>query len=271
LPTTSHQISALGHTVLVQRTPDFVMRQLRKPYVDYALCLLLKRRRMALQPLDPALLWPGFETIQVTFGRLPKGDWSAPTNDVLVLMKIAAAMQPPRIAELGSYRGYTAAAMLENTPPSTRLTAVDIEPQHGEAYRGTSLEERVDRRVGAIDLAMFSDAELRSYDLVFVDADHTRQSAAHDTSVALELVAPNGTVLWHDYANWGYFTGDCGVPEVLNDLATTIPVGHLVGSNIAVHRPEWTKDRSQFDEVARQTNAELSRDHWSSGTARRFA
>jgi len=56
------------------RTPAFVERQLRRPYVDFALCLLLKRRRMALPTVDPAVLWPGFEEAEVTVGVLPKGD-----------------------------------------------------------------------------------------------------------------------------------------------------------------------------------------------------
>lgn len=251
--------------------PPFVMRQLRKPYVDYALCLLLKRRRMALRQIDPGVLWPEFETAEVVVSVLPKGDWSAPTNDTLVLMKLAAAAAPQRILELGSYRGYSGKAMLENAPPTATLTALDMDPQHGEAYRDTPLAARVDRRVGRIGLDMFSPEERGSFDLVFVDADHSRAAAAHDTDIALQLVHPDGIVLWHDYANWGYFTGDCGVPEVLNELAQDIPVGHLIGSNIAIHRPSWTQNPAVFDAAADATDDELRRGHWNSGTARRYA
>ena len=247
------------------------MRQLRKPYVDYALCLLLKRRRMALRQIDPTALWPEFEAAEVRVSILPKGDWSAPTNDTLVLMKLAASMRPLRILELGSYRGYSGKAMLENAPESATLTAVDIDPQHGEAYRDTPLAARVDRRVGPIGLEIFEPHELGSFDLVFVDADHARDAVAHDTEIALQLVHPEGTVLWHDYANWGWFTGDCGVPEVLNELSERIPVGHLIGSNIAIHRPSWARDRSEFDDALRATDDQLRRGHWESGTARRFA
>jgi len=251
--------------------PAFVTRQLRRPYVDYALCLLLKRRRMALRQIDPSALWPAFETAEVTVSVLPKGDWSAPTNDTVVLMKLAAAARPRRILELGSYRGYSGKAMLENAPEEATLTAIDIDPQHGEAYRDTPLAERVDRRVAPIGLDVFGPEEIGTFDLVFVDADHSRAAAAHDTEVALQVVHPEGTVLWHDYANWGYFTGDCGVPEVLNELATRLPVGHLIGSNIAIHRPAWVRDRAEFDAAVQATNDELGRGHWQSGTARRYA
>jgi hypothetical protein len=196
--------ATVRQTVSMPKPPAFVMRQLRKPYVDYALCLLLKRRRMTLPQIDPTALWPEFESAAVTVGILPKGDWSAPTNDTVVLMKLASAARPRRILELGSYRGYSGRAMLEHALDDATLTAVDIDPQHGEAYRGTPLADRVDRRVGPIGLEMFSTDELGSFDLVFVDADHSQAAAAHDTEIALRMVSEGGTVLWHDYANWGY-------------------------------------------------------------------
>jgi SAM-dependent methyltransferase len=245
-------------------------RVLRKPYVDFALCLLLKRRRMALPEVDPAALWPGFETTPVTVGVLPKGDWAAPVNDTITLMKLAAVARPARILELGSYRGHTAKALLENAPDA-HLTAVDIDPQHGEAYRGTPLEARVDRRVGPIGPDTLPATEKASFDLVFVDADHSRAAAEHDTQVALDMVAPDGTVLWHDYSNWGWFTGDCGVPEVLNALAERLPVAHLTGSNIAVHRPAWGDDRTELDAALDATQEQARKGHWQSSTARRYS
>jgi hypothetical protein len=243
---------------------------LRRPYVDFALCLLMKRRRMALPEVDPAALWPGFETAEVTVGVLPKGDWAAPVNDTITLMKLASVLRPPRILELGSYRGHTAKALLENSP-SSRLTAVDIDPQHGEAYRDTPLAGRVDRRVGAIGPDVLPATEKGSFDLVFVDADHSREAAEHDTAVALDMVSDDGTVLWHDYSNWGWFTGDCGVPEVLNALSSRVPVAHVMGSNIAVHRPRWVDDRSELDTALGATRDQARKGHWQSSSARRYS
>lgn len=250
------------------KLPTFVQRQLHKPNVDYALCLLLKRRRMALPEIDPSTIWPGFDTAPVTIDVLPKGDWSAPTNDIVVLMKLAAVVAPRRILEIGSYRGYTAKALLDAAPDAT-LTAVDIDPQHGEAYVGTPMADRVDRRVAPIGLEVFTPEERGSFDLVFVDADHQRSAAQHDTDVALQMVSPDGMVLWHDYANWGWFTGVCGVPEVLNDLAGRLPVGHLLGSNIAIHLPRWNAERQDFEAAVAATASDVGRGHWSTGTARR--
>jgi len=207
---------------------------------------------------------------QVTVGVLPKGNWAAPVNDTITLMKLASVMRPPRILELGSYRGHTAKALLENAPDA-RLTAVDIDPQHGEAYRATPLEERVDRRVGVIGPEVLPAAENGSFDLVFVDADHSRDAAEHDTQVALDMVRDHGTVLWHDYSNWGWFTGDCGVPEVLNELASRVPVAHVMGSNIAVHRPAWVDDRSELDAALEATREQARKGHWQTSTARSYS
>lgn len=219
--------------------------------------------------LDPSLVWEGFETARAEVTVLPKGDWATPTNDTIVLLKYASAVRPARILELGSYRGYTAKGLLEHSPESS-LWAVDIAEDHGEAYRGTPIEERIDRRVGPIGREILSDLEPHSFDLVFADADHSRDAVAHDTEVALDMVADDGAVMWHDYSNWGYFTGDCGVPEVLNDLSERIPVGHLLGSNIAIHKPEWSRDRSVFDGLVSETKNRLSGDAWSSQAPRRF-
>lgn len=254
--------------MMATRLKRLYERQLRRPNVDFALCLLLRRRRMKLPLIDPALLWDGFETATAQLSVLPKGDWATPTNDTVVLFKYAATVRPRRILELGSYRGFTARGLLEHSPES-RLVAVDIEPTHGEAYASTPLAERVDRRVGPISLEIVGD-DRECFDLVFVDADHAAPAVAHDTEVALRMVAPDGVLLWHDYANWGYFTGDCGVPEVLNDLSERLPIGHLLGSNIAVHLPEWVSDPAAFDALVAETRERLSGGPWASGSARRF-
>ena len=102
-----------------------------------------KRRRMALclSSIPRCCGRRSSRTSAVTLrarcpeGRLVRSD--ATTS--LVLMKLAAAVpSPSRILELGSYRGYSAQgpASRAHREPGTRLTAVDIDPQHGEAYIG---------------------------------------------------------------------------------------------------------------------------------------
>jgi predicted O-methyltransferase YrrM len=149
---------------------------------------------------------------------------------------------PRRVLELGSYRGATAAYLARAIPEGGVIVAVDIDPSHGSVYRGTELEARIERRVGSIGPDLFKHDLPGSYDLVFVDASHKYEDVRRDNEIALALVAPDGHVVWHDYANFGYFNGGCEVPEALHDLARTKSIVHVEGSSLAIHSPAWPEN-----------------------------
>lgn len=67
-------------------------------------------------------------------------------------------------------------------------------------------------------------------DFVFVDASHRYQPAAKDTRTALELVAPGGLVVWHDY---GYRAE--GLRRVLDELSKTRRLRHIAGTSLVVY------------------------------------
>ena len=143
-------------------------RLVRNPWREYALCLLLKQRRLRLPELALNAWFPRADDVPVSVSVIPKGEWAAPLSDVVYLMKLVRLLEPRRMLELGSYRGYVAKAAAEHLPPGGALVTVDIDPGHGEAYRGSDVESRIERRVGAISDAIF-DAEGASYDLIFLD------------------------------------------------------------------------------------------------------
>ncbi len=241
----------------------------RDPWREYALCLLLKRRRLSLPALDPGRLLAGFDHAPIQLSRLSRGSWSSPVTDVVILSKLVRAARPRRVLELGSFRGYTALAIAENLEPEGLLVCVDIEPQHGEAYRDTALAARIERRVGPIGPELFPQAEQASYDLIFLDADHRYAAVKSDTETTLGLLKPGGYFVWHDYANWGYFSGACGVPEYLADLSAQLPVAHIAGSNMAIHSPSWSgAGRAEFERLLAATAQAGAGDHWGTGAAR---
>ena len=84
-----------------------------------------------------------------------------------------------------------------------------------------------------------------SYDLIFIDADHSYEGVRRDTELALPLVAPTGYVVWHDYANWGYFDGKNGVPEYLGELAAKLPIARVAGSDLGIHSACWMSEGGQ--------------------------
>jgi predicted O-methyltransferase YrrM len=199
----------------------------------------LDRHRLKLPIANPRVLFDGFDAHPVVLKQLPSGPWSSPVADVVTLAKIAMSIAPQRVLEVGSYRGYTTRLLAEHTPASSHIVAFDRDPRHGEAYRGSELEAKIERRVGTVGPEAFAQDRPGTYDLIFLDADHAYDSVKHDTAVLLPLLAPTGVFVWHDYANWGRFSGRNGVPEALQELAKDRPVASISGSWLAAHCPGW--------------------------------
>jgi predicted O-methyltransferase YrrM len=236
---------------------------IRNRWREYALCLVVKRRRLRLSVLGLNAWLPTADETPVSIFALPKGEWGSPMVDIVYLLKLVRLLEPRRILQLGSYRGYVARAIAEHMPQDARLVTVDIYPDHGEAYRGTDLADRIDRRVGAIGPAMFPDEERGGYDLIVLDADHSRNPLTHDTELALSLLRPSGVMVWQDYTNFGAFDGRNAIPEYLAELAQVRPVAHLAGSNLAVHCQAWAYEgRAAFEEMLALTRRWEEEEHW---------
>lgn len=85
----------------------------------------------------------------------------------------------------------------------------------------------------------FAIDQTTSYDLIFLDADHTYGAVKHDAEILLPLLASDGMFVWHDYANWGRFSKKNGVPEYLHELTATRRVMAVGGCWLAAHSPGW--------------------------------
>lgn len=227
---------------------------------------LLSRRLPELRPLrelDPGDCIPAFDSTRVTIQHCPAGAWSTPLIDVVVLAKCALGFQSRRILEIGSYLGNTARILAENTGPETRLTTLDEYPDHGAVYRGTPLEQKIDRRIGKVSLEHFGPND--KYDLIFVDADHRFEAAVNDTQVALQLLAEKGVIVWHDYQQANHFQGWNNVPEVLKIFSAQIPIVAIKGTWLAIHsrHPGW-----ETVGLAKGTPVASAEDPWRDRTLR---
>jgi hypothetical protein len=235
----------------------------RWPFVDRTLCHFL-RRRLTLPMLSLADLFPDFDERIVSIGQIPRGSWSTPLADLVMLLKIAVCTEPKRLMEIGSYRGYTALFLAQHISRDAKIVTIDRHPDHGEAYRRTSLAGMFERRVGETDRAMFARDAPASYDLIFVDADHSYSSVRNDTELILPLLSPSGFIVWHDYANWGYFNGQNGVPEYLGELGAKLPIAHVAGSTLAIHSPSWVSGAGgeRFRSAAQVEAGDIDGDPW---------
>ena len=235
----------------------------QQPFADRTLCHFL-HRRLTLPTISLVDLFPDFNQRIVHFGEIPHGGWSTPLADLVMLLKLALCNESKRVMELGSYRGYTALFLAQHLSPAAKIVTIDRHPDHGEAYRATPFAGMIERRVGEIDRAMFAEDEPASYDLIFVDADHSYASVRDDTESVLPLLSSTGFIVWHDYSNWGYFSGENGVPEYLGELSATLPIAHVLGSTLAIHSPSWLSGagRERFQSVARMKASITDDDPW---------
>lgn len=240
-----------------------------RPNIDQALCQFLAQERLRLPLLSPSRFFEDFEEHTIELDVIPRGPWSTPLADVVMLLKVIACTQPRRLLEVGSYRGYTALLMTQHAPDDATLVTVDLNPDHGEAYRGTEFENRIERRVGKTGGRIFEDDASASYDLIFVDAGHFYEEVKYDTELLLPLLAEDGYLLWHDYANWGFFNRKNGVPEYLHELSNSIPIAHLAGSDIAIHCPAWAdRQANRFKRSLLEPAAPGEFDPWKTSALR---
>jgi predicted O-methyltransferase YrrM len=244
-----------------------------RPFADRTLCHFL-RWRLSLPSFSLPSLFDDCNQRPVTITQMPRGGWSTPIADIVMLAKIAVCAGSKRVLEVGSFRGHTALMLAQHTEDTAKIVTVDRYPEHGEAYQGTKWAEKIDRRIGETTPEMFAGDVSGSYDLIFVDADHSYEGVKRDTELVLRLVAPNGYLVWHDYANWGYFDKKNGVPEYLKELASReLQIAHINGCDLAVYSPGWGQEGTARDRFLRAIKSEkqmgeVGVDPWTSETTR---
>jgi hypothetical protein len=216
----------------------------KKRSVDAFLTPMLAHRNY-LPVVAAEQVIPRFDESRVQLVDLPRGTWATPLIDTLTVIKAAIGFGSAKVLEIGSYKGATAKLIAENTPESTHVWPLDVVPEHGSAYRGTPLESRIHRLVGAVSHDYLKDHG--PFDLIFVDADHDYDSVWHHSACALELLSPGGVILWHDYHNKNYLHGMGGVNEGLEAVrnATGRSIVSIEGTTICIYSefPGWETSR----------------------------
>jgi SAM-dependent methyltransferase len=230
------------------------------------LCQHYGHRRLLLPEFSTAVLFPGIDETPITMSRLPLGEWSAPTTDQAMLAKLARLLDPATILEVGSFRGYTARLLAENTSPGCTIHALDINPEHGEAYRNTPLSTRITRHFEPLADPLPASLRGLRFDFVFIDADHQFNGVERDTAAVLPALADDGLLVWHDYADWGWMSTWNRVPEFLYNLSNEIPILSIPGTRLAVHRRGWAAE--DVHRAIADWERQASQSHWETGTIR---
>ncbi len=211
---------------------------------------LIDRRRLKL-PFRPAEVFgPPAGGIELPVLYPLTGLKDTPLHDMLVLLNLAKGRKARRILEIGTFRARTTYALHLNCPEAA-IVSYDIEildsPFRSELLKVPKVQLR---NASFIASAETLRKETR-FDFIFVDASHRFEHVMEDSRLALELVDPNGIIVWHDYQlNDHPYNEEMRVPEALNLIGEKTPIYAIPDTYLAVHTPNPnSQERRSFTQI----------------------
>lgn len=114
---------------------------------------------------------------------------------------LAKLIGAKKLLEIGVFTGYSALAVMEDLPATSRMVALDISEAYTAAarrhWKAAGLEERIELRLGpalqSLETLLCEKGALKSFDFIFIDADKAHYPAYYEA--ALSLTRPGGIIL----------------------------------------------------------------------------
>jgi predicted O-methyltransferase YrrM len=194
---------------------------------EWAVSLRTRRRGLPRRFIHEIFDTTGVEVRFAFAGRYASQD----PYEMAALALAAAATNPKKIVEIGTFRGATARLLAANAPDATVYT-LDLphEMPRGALPTNTIDDEILTTRGGPMlyedtpeaerivqlwgDSATFDfDIVGHDIDLAFIDGAHTYEYVKNDTEKLLPRMRPGGVMIWDDY--WDPFPG---VVQYVNEL-----------------------------------------------------
>jgi predicted O-methyltransferase YrrM len=160
--------------------------------------------------------------------------------------------------EFGTATGKTAYLLARNSAPDAEVVTITLRPEDRQSYvseagdsrlaeqramvesdfssflySGTPVEHKVTQLFGdskALDTAPYRGR----FDLIFIDGSHAHSYVVSDTQKALEMLAPGGIILWHDYRPLRRSMRD--VRRALDELRRKYPLVRLKETSLVAYR-----------------------------------
>ncbi|WP_216907229.1 class I SAM-dependent methyltransferase [Synechococcus sp. CCY 0621] len=156
--------------------------------------------------------------------------------DMVYVCAIPKLREAKKIFEIGTYRGQTTcgfADVCEDAEIYTLNLPPEQDGRYGE-YIGSFIKTSPNKhRIHQV----FSDSKTfdttpyrRMMDYVFIDGDHSYEYVKNDTQKAFELLAPNGAIVWHDFAGKSE-----GVVQYLSELAVERPLMRIKNTCLVLY------------------------------------
>lgn len=179
-----------------------------------------------------------FEKVEVPFGAIDEETGKVNQAELLYVDAVAKFLKAKNIFEFGTYMGRTTYHLVGATP-ETRVTTLDLPPEGGSktwpnlgnVYKGTEREARITQIL--CDSHKFDPTPYaKQMDFIYVDGDHSYEGVKNDTLKAMEMLAPGGTMMWHDYGP----SSDLGLTRFFVEFTREKPVFRLKKSSLLVYR-----------------------------------
>jgi len=248
---------AAALVLLVEQLRKRAMRLQRNVFGEWPI------PRVLPEVVDPVLRpGPLGPTRDTEVGFIGRGPYAVDggTSDAEAWILAVLAKRARRMFEFGTCTGKTTYLWARNSPPEARVMTVTLPPDHLNDYKREATDAARDVQYALRESShtefLYSDSPVAakveqlyadtksldvspwagSCDLVFVDGSHAYSYVVSDSAKALELVAPGGLVLWHDYKGPRMAPG---VYRALNELAKRLPLVRIEGTTlVAYRRPE---------------------------------
>ena len=162
------------------------------------------------------------------------------------------------IFEFGTCSGKTTYLMALNSSDDTKITSITLNPNKLDhvikenndnkiSYRNikneslyekflfsnTSIENKID--VIFQNSLDFDEKQLMNkVDLIFIDGGHTYSVVKNDTEKSLNMIAPKGIILWHDYVPGKKSSRD--VVKYLEEIAIKKKIFHIKNTSICYYQ-----------------------------------
>lgn len=207
--------------------------------------------------------------------RAPGKTGNVQPHELIVLATICKHLRPEVVFEFGTYDGLTALHFAKNSPPTARIFTIDLDPADprrrqnnddtyyiadssvGLMFRDTEEASKIEQLYG--DTMTFPHDQFKGQaDLIFIDAGHEYEMVRSDTEKALEMLAPGGAILWHDFVFTHY-----GVYTWLNELSDSLPLFSIPNTTLVCYRASLPEDQTLVDRLELQM-LKRNLDEWSS-------
>lgn len=170
----------------------------------------------------------------------------------LAVAALVAQRRPQRMLEIGTFDGATTLHMALNAPAGAQVYTLDLPPDIQQPALATDIrdteaiadQERFQRKYRQLetpaqvtqllgDSAQYDFRPLGQVDFAFIDGSHSYEYVKNDTEKVLDILSPDGCILWHDYR-----LEFPGIIRYLNELGRQHRLVHIADTSM-VYLPAW--------------------------------